>query len=201
MDFFLTSLTDINHFLDQLAKEDDANTRMTIRELMDDFFAYALPAKKSNIMHHPTAFNQTTSNIFSYASYLEPGSGQNELPDEENELPDEENELPNANVYVYTRGADGKWNQAPKPDAFNVYYGANGLQYSLKPGCDTLSFFKFHPTAPASTLPVILPKGNVCFVLQDIETKKLTVKPGINLRDNKEVDDKKLIILCFKVEN
>ncbi len=110
-------------------------------------------------------------------------------------------DLPNGNIYVYTMNASGSWDEQPKPGAFNVYYGPNGLKYSLTEGCDTLSFFKYHPLVPASILPVILAKGNYCFVLQDVSFNQLFLRPDINLRDNKVVDDRQLIKLCFRVEN
>jgi len=193
LSFFLTSLNHINQFLDQLSGGDDEAVRATVGELMEDFYAYPVAVMKNFKSHLPAAFDARGTGLYQYAVYRNDDLIKHAAP--------AEMELPNANVYVYTRGADGKWSQAPKPDAFNVYYGANGFKYSLKPGCDTLSFFTFHPLEPASTLPVVLPRGNVCFVLQDVNTKRLIIKPDINLRDNKEVDDKQLIKLCFKVEN
>ena len=193
MDFFLTSLNDINRLMNQLQESGNrANTIIAIRELMDDFFAYDVNEVK-NSFQSPSSLNYDNNRIFFTAAYRP--------ANEKTLLLTDEADLPNADVYVYTRGADGKWDQQPKPEAFNVYYGANGLKYSLTPGCDTLSFFRYHPTKRASTLPIILAKGNYCFVLQDVTNNRIYLRPDINLRDNKVIDDQQLIALCFKVEN
>lgn len=191
LDFFLTSLNDINRFIDQLSESTDHSTTMkVITELMDDFTAYDIKPVKTiqHVIHSPYP-----SGGSKYATKFLPGT-------EQLLSSTDEGDLPNADVYVYTRDSSGNWSNQPKPDAFNVYYGANALQYSLTAGCDTLSFFKYHPSVPASTLPVILAKGNYCFVLQDISTNKLYLRTDINLRDNKVIDDQKLIKLCFKAD-
>jgi hypothetical protein len=196
MDFFLNSLIDINRLMDLLTTgSDPANTRLAISELLEDFTAYKVNTVKIMQPHVPSgsAMLNKRSNLFLPASYT---TESNSIY-----LAADGADLPNANIYVYTRDASGSWDQQPKPNAFNVYYGPNGLKYSLTPGCDTLSFFRYHPSVPASTLPVILAKGNFCFVLQDVNTNQLFLRPDINLRDNKVVDDQQLIKLCFKVEN
>lgn len=191
MEYFLSSLNDINNFIDQLLMEDNLNARAAVTEMMGDFFAYQLPGIRKMKVKGKMGYNIVEGTMYQYAAYH---------PNEE-ETGLNETDLPNANVYVYTRNANGKWNREPQPDAFNVYYGSNGLYYSLSNGADPLSLFKFHPSQPASPLPVILPKGNICFVFENLQTHKITVKPGIRLRDNTEVDDKQLIKLCFKIEN
>lgn len=196
LDFFLTSLGDINHLMDELTDStNNENTINGIKEMISDFSAYQVkPVNRLHIRNtRSTSYRPGGNTIFCTIAFT--------VADEETDSPPDDAELPNADVYVYTRDTLGKWEQQPKPDAFNVYYGANGLKYSLTPGCDTLSFFKYHPSVPASTLPVILAKGNYCFVLQDISNNKLYLRPDINLRDNKVVDDQQLIKLCFKVEN
>jgi hypothetical protein len=191
LDFFLTSLNDINHLMDKITNGvDNTETMKAITELMDDFVAYvAKPVKAMKYtpshlnggnMYHSNTLLRIASEIF---------------------LPGDDADLPNADVYVYTRDSLGKWDNKPKQGAFNVYYGANGLKYSLTPGCDTLSFFKYHPSVPASTLPITLAKGNYCFVLESVSTHKLYLRPDINLRDNKVVDEQKLIKLCFKADD
>jgi hypothetical protein len=191
LDFFLASLNDINHLMDKITNSaDNTETMKAVKELMDDFVAYvAKPVKaikytpshlNGGNMYHPNTLLRIAAEIFS---------------------PADDADLPNADVYVYTRDSLGKWDNKPKKDAFNVYYGANGLKYSLMPGCDTLSFFKYHPSVPASTLPITLAKGNYCFVLESVSTHKLYLRPDINLRDNKVVDEQKLIKLCFKADD
>jgi len=196
MDFFLNSLIDINRLMDVLATGNDpANTRLAISELLQDFTAYNVNTVKMMRPRTPagSAMLNKRSNLFLAASYTTESNSTYTAPGDA--------DLPNADIYVYTRDASGSWDQQPKPNAFNVYYGPNGLKYSLTAGCDTLSFFRYHPSVPASTLPVILAKGNFCFVLQDVNTNQLFLRPDINLRDNKVVDDRQLIKLCFKVEN
>lgn len=196
MDFFLNSLIDVNRLMDLLASESDpANNRLAIGEILEDFTAYNVNTVRTMQLHRPpaSAMLRNKSNLFFTASYTMENKSSYVMPDDA--------DLPNADIYVYTRDASGKWDQQPKPEAFNVYYGPNGLKYSLTQGCDTLSFFKYHPSVPASTLPVILAKGNYCFVLQDVNTNQLFLRPDINLRDNKVIDDQQLIKLCFKVEN
>lgn len=196
MDFFLNSLIDINRSMDMLiAGSDPANTRFAIDELLEDFTAYNVNSPKMMQPRRPGVSAKLDEKKYSFftASYTLENKNTYEMPDDA--------DLPNADIYVYTRDAAGNWDQQPKPQAFNVYYGPNGLKYSLTPGCDTLSFFKYHPLVPASTLPVILAKGNYCFVLEDVNNHQLFIRPDINLRDNKVVDDRKLIMLCFKVEN
>ena len=197
MDFFLNSLIYANRLMDVLATgSGPANTHLSIAELLEDFAAYKVNKVKMIQPHSPagSATLNNGSNLFFDASYkMEEGSSSYLMADDA--------DLPNADIYVYTRNASGSWDQQPKPNAFNVYYGPNGLKYSLTEGCDTLSFFKYHPSVPASTLPVMLAKGNYCFVLQDVNTHQLYIRPDINLRDNKVIDDSQLIKLCFKVEN
>lgn len=196
MDFFLNSLIDINRSMDVLITgSDPANTRLEIDELLEDFTAYHVNSSRMMQPRRPGGSAKLDEKKYSFftASYTLENKNTYEMPDDA--------DLPNADVYVYTRDAAGNWDQQPKPQAFNVYYGSNGLKYSLRPGCDTLSFFKYHPSVPASTLPVILAKGNYCFVLEDVNNHQLYIRPDINLRDNKVVDDRKLIMLCFKVEN
>lgn len=196
MDFFLNSLIDVNRLMDLLiAGSEPANTRLAIGELLEDFTAYKVNTVKMMRPHVPagSAILNKRSNLFFTASYITESNSSNLVPVDA--------DLPNADIYVYTRNESGNWDQEPKPEAFNVYYGPNGLKYSLTEGCDTLSFFRYHPSVPASTLPVILAKGNYCFVLQDVNTNQLFIRPDINLRDNKVVDDRQLIKLCFKVEN
>lgn len=196
MDFFLNSLIDVNRLMDLLATGSaPANTHLSIAELLEDFAAYKVNKVRMMQPHSPagSATLNNGSNSFFNASYTMEDNSSYLVPDDA--------DLPNADIYVYTRNASGSWDQQPKPNAFNVYYGPNGLKYSLTEGCDTLSFFKYHPSVPASTLPVILAKGNYCFVLQDINTNQLFLRPDINLRDNKVIDDSQLIKICFKVEN
>ena len=196
MDFFLNSLIYVNRLIDLLATgSGPANTHLSIAELLEDFAAYKVNKVRMMQPHSPagSATLNNGSNSFFNASYTMEGNTSYLVPDDA--------DLPNADIYVYTRDPSGSWDQQPKPNAFNVYYGPNGLKYSLTEGCDTLSFFKYHPSVPASTLPVILAKGNYCFVLQDVNTNQLFLRPDINLRDNKVIDDSQLIKLCFKVEN
>jgi hypothetical protein len=188
LDFFLTSLSDINHYMDALADSTNrAATINVISDLMDDFVVYEVkPLKAVNPSYH------TGRNSYHASSLL----ARAEMP-----APADNADLPNADVYVYTRDSLGKWDNKPKQDAFNVYYAANGLKYSLTPGCDTLSFFRYRPSVPASTLPITLAKGNYCFVLQSVSDHKLFLRTDINLRDNKVVDEQQLIKLCFKVDD
>ncbi len=196
MEFFLISLQDINKLMEQLPRSTNTTLALqAISEMMDDFFEFNIGSTKGIIRRDTNGFIPDNKKSAFYFAGYDPGMADKTSHDED------EPELPNANVYVYTKGAEGKWSQEPKPYSFNVYYGANGLKYSLTPGCDTLSFFKYHPSVPASTLPVFLAKGNYCFVLQDVTNKRLYLRPGINLRDNKVIDDMKLIKLCFIVEN
>ena len=196
MEFFTFSLNDINQLIEQLPLPGNVARIMAVNELMKDFFEFKANSIKNGMYRSsPAAYGKhAAANGLYFAAYNPP------LEAEPLKV-DERNELANANIYVYTRGANGKWDQAPKPNSYNVFYGPNGLKYSLTPGCDTLSFFKFRPSVPASTLPVVLAKGNYCFVLQDVNTHQLFLRPDINLRDNQVVDHTKLIRLCFKVEN
>ena len=195
IEFFTASLQDINTLMDALWTDpNQSQSRQAINEIMEDFASYKIPSGTMMSTRPPSAFKTSNTIEFYHAAYIY---------DQEQDLVNgaAPPETANANVYVYTRTAEGTWDQSPKPFAFNVNYGPNGLKYSLKPGCDTLSFFKFRPTAPASTLPVLLAKGSYCFVLEDVKTHQIYLRPDINLRDNKLVDDTQLIKLCFKVEN
>ncbi|MCW3094105.1 MAG: hypothetical protein JWP81_5174 [Ferruginibacter sp.] len=120
--------------------------------------------------------------------------------------PSESNlDLPaNADIYVYidTLYSNGSLRSStlPAEATFNIFYGSNGLRYSLTPNCDTLSFFANHPVDLASTLPIILAKGSYCFVLQDTKTKKLYFRPNVNLANNKVYDVRKIVKLPFRIE-
>ena len=195
MEFLLFSLNDINRFVEQLSLTDSLPLRRAVSEMMQDFFDYRSSSLKFGMMGGSASGhnNKPVANTLYLAGYINPAD---DGPSRSTDV-----SIANANVYVYTRGTNGKWDQAPKPNSYNVYYGANGLKYSLTPGCDTLSFFKFRPSVPASTLPVFLAKGSYCFVLQDINTHQIFLRPDLNLRDNQVIDNTKLIKLCFKVEN
>jgi hypothetical protein len=107
----------------------------------------------------------------------------------------------NACVYVFLKNPDStKPNTIPEENAFRVYYGSNGIQFSLPSARDSLRLFTFQPLAHASTLPIILGHGNYCFLLVDVQTNKAYLKPNINLINNLEYTEDRLVILPFVIE-
>lgn len=193
IDYFTNSLHDINQWLDEYAADSgQADAILAIEGIMYDFFVYPVKAQNSksqipvhNFQHKIISKSQKAVSVS--FSLLASTTGITSLP--------------NADIYVYTRDKSGHWDQKPKKEAFDVYFDHNAVQYRLKPGCDTISLFRSHPSVPASVLPVLLPEGNLCFLLRDLSNGRLYVRPNINLTDNSVIDDNKLIKLCFKAEN
>ena len=193
IEYFTGSLHDLNQWLDEYATHRNTLDAVpAIEGIMNDFFVFHMKAQnpKSQVPVHDFKRNkisgsQQAMRTSSSLLYLITAVTS----------------LPNADIYVYTRDKNGNWDQNPKQGAFEVYYDHNSVQYRLKPGCDTVGLFRFHPSVPASVLPVSLPEGNICFLLKDISSGRLFVRPNINLTDNSVIDGNKLIVLCFKGEN
>jgi hypothetical protein len=122
--------------------------------------------------------------------------------DMETDLPiyfEETDNPANAAVYVFAN-SNGAQSSKPEDSAYQVYFGSNGLKYSLPFTTDTLSLFNFRPVNLASTLPLVLGTGNYCFILKDIKTGRLTVKPDVNLAlEVASRDERGLIILPFVI--
>jgi hypothetical protein len=193
IEYFTGSLHDLNQWLDEYATDPNkVDAIPAIEEIMDDFFVFHMKAQNPksqvpshNFQHNKIPGGQQTKRTSSPVLYLLTAVTS----------------LPNADIYVYTRDKNGNWDQNPKQGAFEVYYDHNSVQYRLNPGCDTIGLFRFHPSVPASVLPVLLPEGNICFLLKDLSSGRLFVRPNINLTDNSVIDGNKLIVLCFKGEN
>jgi hypothetical protein len=103
----------------------------------------------------------------------------------------------NAAIYVFV---NDKGNQSDSAEVrkYQVYFGSNGLKYSLSFTKDTLSLFNFRPVNLASTLPLVLGTGNYCFVLRDVNSGKLEIRPDVNLvNEQAERDAKGLVIIPF----
>jgi hypothetical protein len=103
----------------------------------------------------------------------------------------------NAAIYVYVND-NGAQSESPANKRYQVFYGSNGLKYSLSFTTDTLSLFNFRPQNLASTLPIVLGTGRYCFVLRDISTGKLEIRPDVDLTNEAaERDAKGLVIIPF----
>lgn len=109
---------------------------------------------------------------------------------------------PNVDIYVYKSTSTGEQDTLPVMNGFDVYYDSNGYTYSLTPGCDTLSFFTIHPLSPASTLPLVLGKGNYCFILKDRSTGRISFHPNVNLSSGTFDENNRIAIpFCIDEDN
>ena len=196
MEYYQATLSMMNQFIDTLLQTKKANSWAipAIQELMKNMMAAGTFKKRIDFTGSKKSFE------FSYPILYKMGieglhAGFDHF------LPPDPAPPANACVYVFLKNPDStKPNRIPEENAFRVYYGSNGIQFSLPSASDSLRLFSFQPLAHASTLPIILGHGNYCFLLVDVQTNKAYLKPNINLINNLEYTEDRLVILPFVIE-
>jgi hypothetical protein len=191
MDYYDLTLSSLNRLLDSLLRNSIENSgskhtnhllkdQYAIRSLIEDF---QIPEEMLPPQFSAWSSPQQDSKIW-FASYRPASSRTINSP-------------ANANIYIFKLDRNGNQKHNPEMHRYEIYYGPNGMTYSLTPHCDTLSYFVLHPTNRASNLPVVLGKGNYCFILKEVSTGKLIMQKDVNLANEAAYDDQHPVRLCF----
>ena len=196
MEYYQATLSMMNQFMDTLLQARQANSWAVpaIQELMKNMMAAGSFKKRIDFTGSKRSFEPSGPIVYKLGNEgLHSGYDQFIPPDPAPPA--------NACIYVFLKHPDStKPKSIPEENAFRVYYGSNGIQFSLPSARDSLRLFTFQPLAHASTLPIVLGHGNYCFLLVDIQTNKAYLKPNINLINNLEYTEDRLVILPFVIE-